>query len=509
MKTNSLDFDAQALREKILDLAMRGKLVKQDPNDEPASVLLEKIKAEKAELVKEGKIKKSKSLPEVTDEEKPFDIPDSWEWVRLGDVVEIKGGKRVPKGKKLSDQKSYCPYIRVADMSNNTIQIKNLKYVNKEIYDQIHNYTITADDLYFSIAGTIGKVGRVPQSLNGALLTENAAKITSYQINLNYLVQILKSPIVAQQHSRILSKVAQPKLSLIKLKQTFIPLPPLSEQSRIAAKIAQLFALLRKVESSTQQYAKLQTLLKSKVLDLAMRGKLVEQDPNDEPASVLLEKIKAEKDQLIKEKKIKRSKPLPPISDEEKPFEIPDSWEWVRLGDIGAWAAGATPSRKHPEYYGGTIPWLKTGDLNDGIVNETSEKITELGVKNSSVKVNEPGNVLIAMYGATIGKLGIVGNQELVTNQACCGCSLFDGVHNWYLFYYLLASRKRLIDLGSGGAQPNISKNKIEKFTFPLPPLEEQSRIAAKVAQLFALLLKSEGFRFGYARKIGQASFKR
>ena len=491
MKTNSLDFDAQALREKILDLAMRGKLIKQDPNDEPASVLLEKIKAEKAELVKEGKIKKSKSLPEVTDEEKPFDIPDSWEWVRLGDVVEIKGGKRVPKGKKLSDQKSYCPYIRVADMSNNTIQIKNLKYVNKEIYDQIHNYTITADDLYFSIAGTIGKVGRVPQSLNGALLTENAAKITSYQINLNYLVQILKSPIVAQQHSRILSKVAQPKLSLIKLKQTFIPLPPLSEQSRIAAKIAQLFALLRKVESSTQQYAKLQTLLKSKVLDLAMRGKLVKQDPNDEPASVLLEKIKAEKEQLIKEKKIKKSKPLPPITDEEKPFEIPDSWKWVRLGDIGAWAAGATPSRKHPEYYGGTIPWLKTGDLNDGIVNETSEKITELGVKNSSVKVNEPGNVLIAMYGATIGKLGIVGNQELVTNQACCGCSLFDGVHNWYLFYYLLASRKRLIDLGSGGAQPNISKNKIEKFTFPLPPLEEQNRIVTKVERLFALLGKS------------------
>ena len=241
-------------------------------------------------------------------------------------------------------------------------------------------------------------------------------------------------------------------------------------------------------------------VLREKILDLAMRGKLVKQDPNDEPASVLLEKIKAEKEQLIKEKKIKKSKLLPPISDEEKPFEIPDSWEWVRLGDIGAWAAGATPSRKHPEYYGGTIPWLKTGDLNDGIVNETSEKITELGVKNSSVKVNEPGNVLIAMYGATIGKLGIVGNQELVTNQACCGCSLFDGVHNWYLFYYLLASRKRLIDLGSGGAQPNISKNKIEKFTFPLPPLEEQSRIAAKIAQLFALLRKVESSTQQYAK---------
>ena len=239
--------------------------------------------------------------------------------------------------------------------------------------------------------------------------------------------------------------------------------------------------------------------LRERILDLAMRGKLVPQDPSDEPASVLLEKIKAEKAELVKEKKIKKSKPLPVITDDEKPFDIHDSWEWVRLNDVGVWAAGATPSRRHPEYYGGNIPWLKTGDLNDGVVNETTEKITELGVKNSSVKVNKPGNVLIAMYGATIGKLGIVGSQELVTNQACCGCSLFDGVYNWYLFYYLLSSRKRLIDLGSGGAQPNISKNKIEKFTFPLPPLSEQSRIAAKIAQLFALLRKVETSTQQYA----------
>ena len=232
--------------------------------------------------------------------------------------------------------------------------------------------------------------------------------------------------------------------------------------------------------------------LREKILDLAMRGKLVPQDPNDESASVLLEKIKAEKAELIKEKKIKKTKPLPPITDDEKPFDIPDSWEWVRLGDVGNWAAGATPSRKHPEYYGGNILWLKTGDLNDDVVEDTTEKITKLGVENSSVKINKPGNVLIAMYGATIGKLGIVGNKELVTNQACCGCTPFNGVYNWYLFYYLFASRKRLIDLGSGGAQPNISKQKIENFSFPLPPLSEQSRIAAKIAQLFALLRKVE-----------------
>lgn len=224
-------------------------------------------------------------------------------------------------------------------------------------------------------------------------------------------------------------------------------------------------------------------MLRSKVLDLAMRGKLVEQNPDDEPASVLLEKIKTEKAELVKEGKIKKSKSLPEITDEEKPFDIPDSWEWVRLGEIGIWGAGATPSRKHPEYYNGNIKWLKTGDLNDGVVTETTETITQEGVENSSVKFNEVGNVLIAMYGATIGKLGIAG-VEMTTNQACCGCEVFNGIYNWYLFYYLLSSRSTLIDLGSGGAQPNISKQKIEKFVFALPPLEEQQRIVKQIKKM-------------------------
>ena len=490
MKTNSLDFDAQALREKILDLAMRGKLVKQDPNDEPASVLLEKIKAEKAELVKEGKIKKSKSLPEVTDEEKPFDIPDSWEWVRLGDVaLSINDGIHF----KPNYVKNGIKFVTAKNISSGKLDLSKTDYISKEDYDEFAKKVSPAlGDLLLSKDGTIGAAAINESKEEFGLLSSIAVvKTNKEHVSNYYLSYVIKSSIIQQQIKKNIRGITYRHWNLKRINTTYIPLPPLSEQKRIAAKIAQLFALLRKVESSTQQYAKLQTLLKSKVLDLAMRGKLVKQDPNDEPASVLLEKIKAEKEQLIKEKKIKKSKPLPPITDEEKPFEIPDSWKWVRLGDIGAWAAGATPSRKHPEYYGGTIPWLKTADLNDGILNETSEKITELGVKNSSVKVNEPGNVLIAMYGATIGKLGIVGNQELVTNQACCGCSLFDGVHNWYLFYYLLASRKRLIDLGSGGAQPNISKNKIEKFTFPLPPLEEQNRIVTEVERLFALLGKS------------------
>ena len=230
--------------------------------------------------------------------------------------------------------------------------------------------------------------------------------------------------------------------------------------------------------------------LRASILQQAMEGKLVKQNPNDEPASVLLEKIGEEKASLIKEKKIKRTKQLPEITDDEKPFDIPDSWEWVRLTDIGSWGAGATPSRQHPEYYeDGDVLWLKTGDLNDGLVTETDEKITEQAVKNSSVKINQPGNVLIAMYGATIGKLGIVG-KTMTTNQACCGCTLFPGIYNWFLFYYLLSARKRLVNMGFGGAQPNISKTKIENFVMPLPSLEEQKRIVDKIEKLMPLVDK-------------------
>ena len=490
MKTNSLDFDAQALREKILDLAMRGKLVKQDPNDEPASVLLEKIKAEKAELVKEGKIKKSKALPEITDEEKPFDIPDSWKWVRLGEIGNYIQRGRSPK----YDKESLAhPIISQKCVQWNSINIEDAKHITEDFFKKLEPYRfIQKNDILWNSTGTgtVGRLNIVKDNYSHVPVDSHVTLMRMNQfIDSDYIYYFLRSPQIQKNLGDYLTGTTKQKeLGLTNILKINIPLPPVSEQSRIAAKIAQLFALLRKVESSNQQYAKLQTLLKSKVLDLAMRGKLVKQDPNDEPASVLLEKIKAEKDQLIKEKKIKKSKPLPPISDEEKPFEIPDSWEWVRLGDIGVWAAGATPSRKHPEYYGGTIPWLKTGDLNDDIIEDTSEKITELGVRNSSVKVNRPGNVLIAMYGATIGKLGIVGKRKLVTNQACCGCTPYNEIYNWYLFYYLFSSRKRLIDLGSGGAQPNISKQKIEKFSFPLPPLPEQKRIVERIKILSELI---------------------
>lgn len=222
-------------------------------------------------------------------------------------------------------------------------------------------------------------------------------------------------------------------------------------------------------------------IFRKAVLQWAIQGQLVPQMVDDGLASDLFDEILAEKKRLIDEKIIKKDKPLAPITDDEKPFDIPDSWVWVRLGDIGSWNAGATPSRTKLQYYSnGTINWLKTGDLTDGVITLTSEKITELAVKESSVVLQPVGAVLMAMYGATIGKVGLL-EIEATTNQACCGCRPFTGVLNWYLFYFLIANRKNFTNMGSGGAQPNISKEKIVNTLIPLPPLAEQERIVAKL----------------------------
>ena len=231
--------------------------------------------------------------------------------------------------------------------------------------------------------------------------------------------------------------------------------------------------------------------LRQKILDLAIHGKLVPQDPDDEPASVLLERIKVEKEQLIKEGKIKRSRKSAKTSDTphygNMPFEVPDNWKWTTLGNIGTWQAGGTPSRSNKSYYGGNIPWLKTGDLNDELITNIPEKITEDAVANSSAKINPTGSVLIAMYGATIGKLGIL-TFPATTNQACCACIEYFAITQKYLFYFLLSHRDMFIAKGGGGAQPNISKEIIVNTAIPLPPLAEQERIVTEIERWFTLI---------------------
>ena len=250
--------------------------------------------------------------------------------------------------------------------------------------------------------------------------------------------------------------------------------------------------------------------LRQKILDLAIHGKLVPQDPNDEPASVLLERIRAEKERLIAEGKIKRSKKSA-TSDtshyENVPFDVPEGWCWRTLGDIGTWQAGGTPSRIHKEYYGGNIPWLKTGDLKDGIITSIPEYITEEGLNNSSAKLNPTGSILIAMYGATIGRIGILG-MPATTNQACCACINYKGVIQKYLFYFLLSHKEEFKALGGGGAQPNISKDIIVKTLIPIPPIKEQERIVSQIDNLLNLLETLDTNKYSLETSISQAKSK-
>ena len=227
--------------------------------------------------------------------------------------------------------------------------------------------------------------------------------------------------------------------------------------------------------------------LKASILQYAIQGKLVEQRVEEGTGEELYQLIQAEKQRLIQEKKIKKEKPLAEISEDEVPFDIPESWKWVKVGNVGSWSSGATPSRTNPAYYGGIIPWLKTGDLNDGFIKKIPEFITDLALEKTSVRLNPVGSVLMAMYGATIGKLGIL-DISATANQACCACIPYEGIHNKYLFYYLMSMRRSYIGMAEGGAQPNISKEKIVNSLIPLPPLAEQKRIVAKIEELLPLI---------------------
>ena len=321
--------DTKALRQKILDLAIRGKLVPQDPNDEPASVLLERIRAEKQQMVKDGKLKPkdikndtvifkgddnlhyekfSDGTVKCIEDEIPFELPEGWTWCRVQTIASVKGGKRVPKGYAVTDEKTNHIYIRVTDMKNSTIMLDDLKYISDEVYSQISNYVISKDDIYVTIAGTIGNVGEVPDELDGMNLTENAAKVCNISIDKSFLCKVLSSEFVQKQFRFQTHQVTMAKLALERILDTLIPIAPIDEQTKISRIIDDLSAKIYEIQNSNNNLQALISATKFKILDLAIRGKLVPQDPNDEPASVLLERIRAEKEELIKQGKIKRNK---------------------------------------------------------------------------------------------------------------------------------------------------------------------------------------------------------
>jgi len=226
--------------------------------------------------------------------------------------------------------------------------------------------------------------------------------------------------------------------------------------------------------------------LRELVFKLAIQGRLLTQKPGDEPAEILLSRLLDDRQQKIRSKLVRAVKAMPPSSTEELGFSLPMGWVSVRLGEIGDWGAGATPARSNNGYYGGSMPWFKSGELTADVIDTSEESVTDLALKECSLRLNQPGDVLIAMYGATIGKTAILA-VPATTNQAVCACTPFEGFFNRYLLLVLKALKGQFVGQGAGGAQPNISKEKIVATVIGLPPLAEQHRIVAKVDELMAL----------------------
>ena len=247
--TNALTALKKAFSDEIkaalLQYAMQGKLTKQLPEDGNAKDLLEKVRAEKETLIAEGKAKKQKPLELITDDEIPFEIPGNWRWVRLGEVVTVLGGKRIPAGKKLTKENTGHAYIRVSDMKNNYVSTSDLQYVSEDIYTGISKYVINKENIYITVAGTIGRVGKIPPELDGANLTENADRLVFSSVDQDWLIKCLDSPIIQNQICDATTKVGQPKLAIKRIEALLVPFPPLAEQKRI---VECLDELMQKVD---------------------------------------------------------------------------------------------------------------------------------------------------------------------------------------------------------------------------------------------------------------------
>ena len=462
--------DTKKLRQKILDLAIHGKLVPQDPNDEPASVLLERIRSEKERLIKEGKIKRSRKTTKTSDDacdkqEVPFEVPSGWVWTTLGEISNY-GSSQNEQVKDIQDD-SWI--LELEDIKKETADI--IQYLSKKdrrINGVRHKFS-EGDILYSKLRTYLNKVLVAPK---GGFCTTEIMPLNTYGgISNKYVCNVLRSPYFLGYTQNCVYGVKMPRLSTTDACKGPIPLPPLAEQQRIVEEIERWFKLIDIIEQGKTDLQSTIKQAKNKILELAIHGKLVPQDPNDEPASELL----------------KRINPKAEITCDNGHYpKLPKGWAMSTLGKIGTWQSGATPSRLRKDFYGGDIPWLKTGDLNDGEITEIPEFITQKALEETSVKLNPIGSVLIAMYGATIGKIGIL-TFPATTNQACCACVDYK-IEQMYLFYFLLANKAMFVAMGGGGAQPNISKEKIVSTLIHLPPLAEQQRIVAKIEQLFTIL---------------------
>lgn len=482
--------NAQQLKNSILQEAIMGRLVPQDPNDEPVSVLLDKIREEKKRLVKEGKLKK-KDLEEtpVNEDEIPFEIPESWEWVRWGTLSEsIQYGYNAP-----AKEKGRIKMVRISDIQKGEIAWATTPFCDIEEKD-IDAYKLKKNDILFArTGGTVGKSYLVSEEPQEAIYAGYLIRTRySSQLCPQYLKFFMDSSLYWEQLKDGTIATAQPNCNGQKLAKMILPLPPLAEQKRIVSKIEELLPKIdeygKAQESLDKLNEELPERLKKSILQEAIEGRLVPQDPNDEPASVLLDKIRAEKKRLMKEGKLKK-KDLEetPISEDEIPFEIPDSWEWVKFGNLVSTSTGKTPARGNTDFWGNDYPWVSISDMKQGeIIKSTKECISQKAANDCFHNVISTKGTLIMSFKLTVGRTSILG-IDAYHNEAIISIKTYadkDNITRNYLAVILPI-------IANSGDSKNAIKGKtlnstsIYNLLVPLPPLAEQKRIVSKIEELF------------------------
>lgn len=489
----------QELKNSILQLAIQGKLVEQRSEEGNAEELFARIQEEKQQLIAEKKIKKEKPLPEITEDEKPFEIPESWKWVRLSQIWSIlngDSGKNYPAKSTLS--RTGIPFISAINLNGKTVvEDENLLCLSQMQYDKLGNGKLKKNDVVVCIRGSLGKHGVYP--FEQGAIASSLVILRNHFSNAcddEFLLLYLDSPLFFSEIKKYDNGTAQPNLAAKSLEQFLIPFPPLAEQKRIAAKIEELLLYIDRYE---QAWSKLEQFnsrfpedMKKSLLQYAIQGKLVEQRPEEGTAEELFAQIQEEKRQLIAEKKIKKEKPLPEITDDEKPFDIPESWKWVRFGMVidmlSGYAFKSQDFKQEGNYrlLRGINLGVDTIRWNDTVyLNEISDK---LGAYKLTI-----GDVLLGLDRPWISegiRVAIFDDlQDTFLVQRVLRIREIGAVTNKYAALILRSAlfMNAVAPQTTGISVPHISPTQVGNVAIPLPPLAEQKRIVEKLEQLLPL----------------------
>lgn len=491
------------LRQSVLQAAIQGKLTKQLPEDGTAVDLLASIEAEKEQLIKEKKIKKEKPLEPISEEELPFDIPESWKWVRLGEMTtSVQDGDHQPPPQTSSG----VPFLVISNISSGKINFSQTRYVPVEYYQSLSDDRHpSVDDLLFTVTGSYGIVVKV-ETETTFCFQRHIALIKPVHVSPDFLAYVLTSNCVKKQCDEKATGIAQKTVGISTLRNIFLPIPPLAEQHRIVARVNELMAKIDELETVEKELVALKKAfpgdMKASLLQAAMQGKLTQQLPEDGSAADLLASIKAEKEQLIKEKKIKKEKPLAPISADEIPFDIPDNWEWIRLGCLVQVISGTSYDKTKVQASG--IRIARGGNLvNERIVLQDDDVFLPQDEFYDESKCLRKKDIVIV---ASTGSLTGIGrpafcNAELkeptqigafLRIVRCYDDSVYDYVKMIFKGAYYRDWISRVV---SGIGIRNVKAEHITNLLIPLPPLAEQKRIVEKLDKLLPLCdaLKEDG----------------